>query len=478
MTSSASELEMLADRMFRYLCLAQSVMHLPLTTKIRADSSQPQRYSRTRRRIANVKTLALLCLCGGIQAVGPPRLRFSAAFASCLVGLQQLRGPATAMPRHVLKCSAPSRSEDSAGFAGGPWRAEEDWAILDETPAFTVGSGANAVTFWSALATASTVLCQRTAPELELRMARLAADRDLSSASFGREPSVLSSWERLPDGRFTGAVDGRTVWLTVELEGRLASDPRPGAGYLISLGGRVYELGESGGRPEEPGTSILLPGGKDERVDRLDLQSMGASATGWLPFLGTAILAGGVGLLIGVSNVVPRDMVPGVAISAVSPKTQPPLAAQKMLPAAPPSARQSTTAPTSPKRESVPILLSEQRARLLIEVDKQKAVIAMQEKKLQADQDPGSIQAKIAAEQARLQSSLERQSKANQEKIGAMEKRLQADVERQKDKLTSQRLKLRQGEELALELQRVEAERGSDAAAVQMSVPRASERFE
>lgn len=474
--SIASGLEMLACRVVRCVCLARSVKHLPLTIKVGADFSQSQSSSRTRRRIATVKTLALLCLCGGVQAVSAPRSRSSAAFAGCLIGLRQLRGPA--VPRHLLQCSTPSRNVDPAGSAGDPWRAEEDWAILDETPAFTVGSGTNAVTFWSALATASTVLCQRTALELEQRMAHLAADKNLSAASFGREPSVLSSWERLPDGRFTGTVDGRTVWLTVELEGRLASDPRAGAGYLISVGGRVYELGESSGGLEEPGMSTLVPGGKDERVGQFDLQSMGASVTGWLPFLGTALLAGGVGLLIGVSDVVPRDMVPRVTVSTVNQKTQPPAAAQKVLPAAASSTRQSTTAPTSPKRESVPILLSEQRARLLIEVDKQKAEIARQEKKLQADQDPGSIQAKIAAEQARLESSLERQAKANQEKIGSMEKRLQADVERQKDKLTSMRLKLRQSEELAIELQRVEAERGSDAAAVQMSVPRASERFE
>merc|ERR1740121_335914 len=107
--------------------------------------------------------------------------------------------------------------------------------------------------------------------------------------------------------------------------------------------------------------------------------------TGWLPFLGTAILAGGFGLFIGVSDVVPHKMVPRVTMASVSPNTQPPPA--------------------------VPLVLSEQRARLSIVVDKQKAEIAKQELKLQTDQDPGNIKAKVDAEEARLQSSLEKQKR-------------------------------------------------------------------
>jgi len=443
---SVTGLESLAYGNFRNVCPALSVGQPLRTANKWANLPKSWSSSRARSRSANAKTLALLCLCGGIQAARAPWPRPSEAFAGRLLGHRELRG--RAMPRHVLRYS----KQGSAGCERGSWRAEEDWAILDETPAFTVGSAANTVTFWSALATASSVLCHRTALELEQRRASLAADKSLSTGSFGREPSVLSSWEQLPDGRFTGTVDGRTVWLTVELEGRLASDPRAGAGYLISLGGRVYELGESGGRLKEPGMSTMLPGGKDERVDQDDLQSVGASVTGWLPFLGTALLAGGVGLFIGVSDVVPHKMVPRVTMASVSSKTQPPPA--------------------------VPLVLSEQRSRLSIVIDKQKAEIAKQELKLQTDQDPGNIKAKVAAEEARLQTSLEKAKKANQDRIEKMESRLKEDVERQKGKLTAARLKLRQSEELALELQRVETERGANAAAVQMSVPKSSERFQ
>lgn len=133
-----------------------------------------------------------------------------------------------------------------------PWRAEEDWALLDEAPSFTAGESANAVTFWTALAASNAALAQRTAVECERRMTELAAQQRAPS-SFGGEPRKLDSWERLADGRYTGTYGGRTVWLTVEAEGRLASDPRPGAGYVESLGGVIYELGtaaaDSGAAP-------------------------------------------------------------------------------------------------------------------------------------------------------------------------------------------------------------------------------------
>jgi len=113
----------------------------------------------------------------------------------------------------------------------------------------------------------------------------------------------------------------------------------------------------------------------------------------------------------------------------------------------------------------------------LIVVDKQKAEIARQEAKLQTDQDPANIKAKVVAEEARLHNQVEKLKKVNHDKIEKMESRLKGDVERQKNTLTSLRLKLRQSEELALELRRVETERGPNVDAVRMSIPKLSERF-
>eukprot|EP00964_Phaeocystis_antarctica_P057381 scaffold33953_cov45-Phaeocystis_antarctica.AAC.1 len=60
------------------------------------------------------------------------------------------------------------------------------------------------------------------------------------------QPDLLEAWERLADGRYAGSADGRPVWLTVSLEGRLPSDPREAPGYIEALGGRIYELGAPG----------------------------------------------------------------------------------------------------------------------------------------------------------------------------------------------------------------------------------------
>ena len=127
--------------------------------------------------------------------------------------------------------------------ADTPWSADEDWALADGLAGFTAGRGAdNAATFWTALAASSAVLGRRSSSECYERTRLLARAQNLTQP-FGPEPQVLDSWSRLADGRITGAVDGRTVWLTVEAEARLASDPRTSSGYVETLAGRVYELG-------------------------------------------------------------------------------------------------------------------------------------------------------------------------------------------------------------------------------------------
>lgn len=171
------------------------------------------------------------------------------------------------------------------GDAGRPWRDNEDWALLEATPRFTVGDGENAATFWTALSTAGAELGQRTPGELQRRIEELAAEKGLGRGSYGGEPVVLSSWARMPDGRFTGSVDGRSVWLTVELEGRLKSDPRGGPGYIVSLNGRVYELGKPKAPEDTKQRSSMPPG----------LRSIAG-------YLSIALLSGGAGIYIGTRS--------------------------------------------------------------------------------------------------------------------------------------------------------------------------------
>ena len=110
---------------------------------------------------------------------------------------------------------------------------------MDELAAFTVGSGSNAATFWSAMAISSIALARRTPDECAGRVAAID-----SPTIYGPQPPVLEAWERLDGGRIIGMIDGRAVWLTIALEGRLASDPRSDSGYIEAVGGRVLELGE------------------------------------------------------------------------------------------------------------------------------------------------------------------------------------------------------------------------------------------
>ena len=154
-------------------------------------------------------------------------------------------------PRVATHSSRRSLSIRSA--AEEVWNAAEDAALLNDTPAFTVGDDACTVTFWSALAVATPALARRTPLECEERIALLlttdgpmnavSSSPSIPSLRYGRRPPVLDDWERMDDGRFVGTLEDQVVWLTPALEGCLASDPRPGPGYVQAVGGRVLELG-------------------------------------------------------------------------------------------------------------------------------------------------------------------------------------------------------------------------------------------
>ena len=147
------------------------------------------------------------------------------------------------------------RSLSIRSAAEEAWSAAEDAALLDDTPAFTVGDAGSTVTFWSALAVATPALARRTPLECEERMTfLLAADDGPVSSSplnpslrYGRRPAVLDDWERMDDGRVVGTLEGQVVWLTPALEGCLASDPRP-ATFRPSVGGYWSWVGRASRR--------------------------------------------------------------------------------------------------------------------------------------------------------------------------------------------------------------------------------------
>ena len=131
------------------------------------------------------------------------------------------------------------------------WATREDFALLDGAPAFSVGSGAQAVTFWQSMVASTPELAARSAEDCERRWAEL-KPADVTAARVGPQPAVLEEWSRMADGRLSGRIAGQpsAVWLTVALEGRLASDPRVDEpGYIEAVGGRIYALGAARSPP-------------------------------------------------------------------------------------------------------------------------------------------------------------------------------------------------------------------------------------
>ena len=139
------------------------------------------------------------------------------------------------------------------------WATREDFALLDGAPAFSVGSGAQAVTFWQSMVASTPELAARSAEDCERRWAELKPDGDTASR-VGPQPAVLEEWSRMADGRISGRIAGQpsAVWLTVALEGRLASDPRVDEpGYIEAVGGRIYELGAASLAAAPPASAAM-----------------------------------------------------------------------------------------------------------------------------------------------------------------------------------------------------------------------------
>lgn len=156
------------------------------------------------------------------------------------------------------------------------WTLEEDWALIDNLPLFTVSSTLETKTFWTQLWSANAILFStKKTEDLYRRVQELEYQRDARlerhetkfqkrspSLRFGSSPPVLENWKidmEGNDNRVVGQVDiessgHRTIWFHYHMIGRLTGDPFadksssvvslfPG-GYIEAVGGRVYELGQ------------------------------------------------------------------------------------------------------------------------------------------------------------------------------------------------------------------------------------------
>ncbi|KAL3904434.1 MAG: hypothetical protein SGPRY_011286 [Prymnesium sp.] len=151
--------------------------------------------------------------------------------------------------------------------------------------------------------------------------------------------------------RYCGKLGSRAVWLSVSLAGRLPDDPREGAGWVVAVGGQVYELGSAAKGREEGGNPLALP---------LATPSVAAAL---------ALLTGVVGFSIGSAFYRPAELPQQTKIFIASPRSEPTLA-------------------NAPKRSasSAPLTIAEQKERAELKVERDKAKLRMLSLKLQEDE--------------------------------------------------------------------------------------------
>ena len=254
------------------------------------------------------------------------------------------------------------------------WATREDFALLDGAPAFSVGSGAQAVTFWQSMVASTPELAARSAEDCERRWAELKPADD-TAARVGPQPAVLEEWSRMADGRISGRIAGQSsaVWLTVALEGRLASDPRVDEpGYIEAVGGRIYELGAAS-LAAAPSASAAPPADAAPAASPLSA----AAASPVAVALGV-LLAGAAGFGAGMSTAPPPPPPPAPRVTRV-------FISQAGSKAEQTSQQLQQLAGTPPKSPAS-LTVKEQRERAELRVDRDKKKLEMMQQRIREDE--------------------------------------------------------------------------------------------
>jgi len=180
----------------------------------------------------------------------------------------QLQNPKTSKKLKLLQSISPNEEniqeslkskvmKSATNLNDNGWTLEEDWALIDKVPIFTIGeSELMKRTFWAQLLISSPELSTKSSEmELQKRYKELSSQylekegKVLPSA--GKSPPVLEDWfiENESGGRVVGVFDGRTVWFSSNMMGRIdgnsqIDNPLLPGGFVEAAGGRIYEFGQ------------------------------------------------------------------------------------------------------------------------------------------------------------------------------------------------------------------------------------------
>jgi len=270
-----------------------------------------------------------------------------------------------------------SRSLEPVMSGEKPWQDAEDWALTDNAAEFTVGSGAEKSTFWTALATSTPQLAARSGAECEERWKEL----NVEQAKVGKQPLVLEDWSRLDDGRYTGRVAGESnvVWLTATSEGRLACDPREGEpGYIEAVGGRIYELSPRKGIASQSIASGSSAGLAAASPDKGALQ-LPSSFSGVAVAVASALFAGGLGFGIGTATApAPTPLPPPQITKQITTKVY--------IQGEQKKTKSSQQKKVDAKKVEAPLTLKEQRESQELKIERDKVRLESMQQKLKEDE--------------------------------------------------------------------------------------------
>lgn len=246
--------------------------------------------------------------------------------------------------------------------------------------------------------------------------------------------------------------------MNVEMEGRLASDPRSGPGYIETVGGRILELGEQAPEPAigtAIGTAALEEAGgmSGEQLEQGGILKgvvrrlqLSPQAEGAVPVLLGFLLVGSLCFELGAYGVLSDNH------------------------ASPPPPPMPTRA--YPAAERVSLTVSEQKARqaLRVSADQKKLDELRSEAR---SYEPGGVKSyekRLAVLQKRLETDQELRIARDKDAVANFDARAQRERDMVAQKIANMELRLRQDEEGLVELTRSEVERGAGSAAVQLGV--------